>query len=140
MASSRPTLLTKNLPEHRAHVLDKQGHVCTLCGLRIDKGQEALDHDHITGYCRAVLHRNCNSLEGRILHYARRSGIHPKKFLEALVKYWSIDYSGNLVHPTHKTQDQKELNKKKRALRVRIRKAKLPATKERLRLQLKELK
>ena len=44
-----------------------------------------------------VLHRNCNSLEGRLNKWALRSGIPRKEFLRNVANYWGIEFD----NPTH---------------------------------------
>lgn len=119
----------------RLRMLKEQKYKCPLCGNRIRKNDAALDHDHDTGRVRAVLHRNCNSIEGRIKHWARRSGVNHADFVNAVTRYWAVDYSHNPVHCSHRTDNQKRAT----VLRRRIRKAKRASTKERLRKEIKEL-
>ena len=102
---------------YRQRLLEKQGNKCPLCKKIIKKGSAALDHDHKTGYCRAALHKNCNGLEGRVKHWASRSGISPDEFLKSILRYWKQDYSGNAIHPDHKTEVEKEIAKLKKKIR-----------------------
>jgi hypothetical protein len=43
-----------------------QGGVCGLCGKEIEGGMNVadLDHDHLTGVLRGLIHRHCNILLG----------------------------------------------------------------------------
>ncbi len=127
-------LKPKEVAKYRESQRKKQNGRCPLCKGYIRKEQATLDHDHSTGHVRTTLHRNCNSVEGRILHWARRSGTSPKKFLENLLKYWDMDYSKNPLHPNHRTTKQKKATN----LRRRIRKAKRSSTKARLKQELQE--
>lgn len=103
----------KQIPEQRSRRLKKQRSKCPLCKRYIRKDQATMDHDHATGRLRMVLHRNCNSVEGRVLHWARRSGIAPEKYLRALLEYWEQDYSSNPLHPTHGKKRKRRRRKKK---------------------------
>lgn len=120
----------------REKIHKKQRGVCCLCNRYIRKEDAALDHCHTTGKVRGVLHKNCNSIEGRILHWARRSGIRPDIFLRRLTEYWDQDYTNNPVHPRHKNETEKEVTR----LRRRIRRAKRERTKQRLRDEIKRLR
>lgn len=119
----------------REKLLIQQKNNCPLCFKRIEKHEAALDHDHVSGHVRGTLHRNCNSVEGRVLHWARRSGTNPIEFLKALLVYWDCDYTDNPLHPNHKTP----VGKKMAVLKKRLRKAKRASTKARIKQELLEL-
>lgn len=102
----------------RTELLRKQHYKCPLCGHRINPIDAALDHCHTTGHVRRVLHKNCNSVEGRLLHWIRRvKNVNSTDFLKNLIAYWSEDYSQNPIHPRHYTDVEKEILKLKRARR-----------------------
>jgi hypothetical protein len=82
-----------------------------------------------------VLHRNCNSIEGRVLHWARRSGIDPIEFLRNILEYVQRSWDGNPYHPNHKTEKEHELTK----LRRKLRRAKTPRKKQQLRDAIRDL-
>lgn len=128
------TLKPREVAEHRAKLLKAQNYRCFLCKKPITTDQAALDHDHGTGQCREVLHRNCNSIEGRVLSWLKRGGVAPLQFLKNLVQYWEQDYSQNPIHPNHKTEGAKHVLKLKR----RLRKAKRVSTKARLKREIQE--
>jgi hypothetical protein len=121
--------------EYRNQQLKAQKNLCPLCGKYIKQANAALDHCHATGHVRMVLHKNCNSIEGRILHWAKRSGVRPDTFLRRLAEYWDQDFTCNRTHPTHKTEDQKEILRLKRIMK----KVKKPETKARYAERIKEL-
>lgn len=120
---------------HRNKLLKEQLSTCPLCMKYIHAKDAALDHCHTTGRCRSTLHRNCNSVEGRVLHWARRAGCDPKLYLKNLLVYWDQDYSSNPIHPNHRTP----IEKKVRTLRRRMNKAKRSTTKARLKQEILEL-
>lgn len=97
------TLKTSELKREREAQLKKQKGICTLCGTQILPEEATYDHCHTSGHVRNVLHRSCNSAEGRILSWAgRRSrGVDPIDFLKRLIKYWGTDFSSNHIHPRH---------------------------------------
>jgi len=100
-----------DLKYFRQKVLEKQNYLCPLCGEEIKESDAVLDHDHGTGYIRQVLHRNCNSMEGMILHKFKRSGVHKLTdiftYLKNLLDYWDNDYTRNLKHPSEKPKEPK---------------------------------
>lgn len=49
--------------EVRKQQFDKQNGICPICLRPLDK-LAAFDHDHQTGFCRALVHRGCNVLIG----------------------------------------------------------------------------
>jgi hypothetical protein len=100
---------------YRQRLLKKQRYICPLCKDKIRPEEAALDHDHKSGHIRAVLHRNCNGIEGRVINWTRRVGrTDPESYLRNLLKYWKRDYSHHPLHPNHG-------RKKRRRRRVRRR-------------------
>lgn len=129
-------LKQKDLKEYRSNLLREQKGICPLCKHKIKDKEAVLDHDHKTGLCRRVLHRRCNAIEGKFANwfrsYGHPNGVCPSVILPAIVDYWDADYSGSVLHPTHKTPKDKAI----RDLRRRYRKAKRDSTKKRLREQI----
>lgn len=125
-----------DLPKFRKKLLKEQRGLCRLCSKPVK--DPVLDHCHDTGYCRAVLCRLHNSLEGKIHNWIKRygQGMDRVELLESLIKYWQEDYSNMPLHPKHKTKADKEITQ----LRRRIRNAKRETTKQRLRARIQELK
>ncbi len=110
-------LKTSEIKSYREKQLELQLGICPLCYRGIAPSEAALDHCHRTGMVRRVLHRTCNSVEGRILHWAKRNGkIEYTKFIRNLLEYWSQDYSLNPIHPNH---DKAKRVRKKKVRRVR---------------------
>jgi len=77
--------------EYREALAESQGWVCPLCEKELTKGNVTLDHDHGTGHCRMALCRNCNSIEGRVLHWAKRTGSDTSQWLTNLMTYCAKD-------------------------------------------------
>ena len=126
-------LKTAQLAPVRAKLLEQQKYTCPLCQGSMRGGQKkpALDHDHTTGYIRDVLCLNCNGMEGKIHNLARRgggsNGAHD--FICALIRYWERHEKpqhGGVLHPTHKTEEEKRLarNAKARKKRAALKKDK----------------
>ena len=115
-------LKTKEIKAFRELLLKEQEGRCVLCRIKIHDGG-CLDHCHVTGYVRGVLCRNCNGIEGKIFNLARRAKrqLTETKWLLTLVNYLDLHkYSpSGVLHPTHKTADEKRLliNKKARERR-----------------------
>ena len=94
--------------EYRLQQLSAQSNCCALCGeLIIDDA--VLDHDHKTGLVRAVLHRGCNALLGKVENNLARnamSKIRLAAWAGKLVDY--IEHSStDILHPTHLTQEER---------------------------------
>jgi len=118
-------LKTTQVKGVRDELLGKQGGKCALCGIKVTKAADAcLDHDHKYGHIRDVLCRNCNGLEGKIYNLLirgqRGQGIF--WFTNQLILYWKRHETAKhgLLHPTHKTDDEKRL---KRNAKARARRA-----------------
>ena len=125
---------------YRAEQLDKQGGVCPLCENEIPEGQDTLDHCHDTGHVRKVLCRNCNSIEGRVKHWASRVQCDAQQWLNNLMWYWNQDYTNNPVYPSHQTEIEKEISRLRKVMKKRKRaktKAKYQAQINRLLKQVK---
>ena len=98
----------------------EQHGVCPLCETYIEPEQAVLDHNHSTGFIRAVLHRSCNALEGRVKNAAQRSGVthaQLQRFLENFVEYQQRARSE--VHPTFRTPEEKLERQNRRASKRR---------------------
>ncbi len=108
------------IKELKSFILDTQDNICPLCKLdllTIEPKNICLDHDHDTGLVRGVLCRNCNSMEGKITNCIRRAKRSNTKeeWFENLILYWNV--SLDVMHPLHKTPEQKKELRKKRAKR-----------------------
>lgn len=114
----------------RAELLAKQHGKCALCGIKLTtaKGRlnQCLDHCHSTGFIRAVLCKNCNRAEGKIktsANMAKRGGSHVM-WLQRLAAYWILHETPqhNLIHPTHKTEEEKRVRRNEQARKRRLEK------------------
>lgn len=111
-------------------LLKRQEYKCPICGGSLSARSTkspALDHDHSTGYIRDVLCINCNGIEGKIHNLTRRLGKTVPKIvaLQNLIAYWQrheTPQHGGIFHHTHKTEEEKRLQRNKRAKLLRARK------------------
>lgn len=114
------------IPGYRRDLLAYQGGRCLLCTEAISSDEAVLDHCHTTGEIRGVLHRGCNAMLGHIENNMPRHKLlsvpRLAAFLANLIRYmhWnsSVGHTG-LIHPTHKTDDEKRELRNKRARKAR---------------------
>jgi len=126
----------KDVKAYREKLAKQQNWICPLCREKMTPGTATLDHCHTHGNIRHVLCRACNSAEGKVLSWAKRSGAEdPAAYIENLLAYWDTDYSDNPVHPAHLTDEEKLLRFYKR----RLRQVKRTRTKQRYRDKISEL-
>lgn len=118
-------LKTTEVASVRNRLLQDQGGRCALCGLPCSAAQAVLDHDHSTGAVRATLHRGCNALLGKVENNAARYGVQSVAAfgvgLGAYLNKHRINIT-DLLHPSHKTDEEKRLLRNKRAREARAKK------------------
>ena len=107
----------------------KQDKICILCKREIAREDTVLDHDHKTGECRGVLHRGCNALEGKLANGRALNGLQDDNdFLTYLSNLYDYIKNSklNILHPSHKSEEEKRQirNKRVRTKRRRVNKAK----------------
>ena len=103
----------------REQILHAQGHRCAICAIQLPTDEAVLDHCHVSGAIRGALCRNCNGIEGKVHNLARRA---KRQFtaawwVERLLSYWATHEVNptSLMHPTHKTAEDKRLARNKAA-------------------------
>lgn len=111
------------------HLRTKQDGNCAICKKPIDlrltgvKADMVVDHCHETGLIRGVLHKSCNSSEGKVVNAAGRWGAKSMQYSEVipylknLIQYLEDAYANptGLMYPDHKSDEEKlELAKKRR--------------------------
>lgn len=110
----------------RAQLLEAQGGRCSLCGDPADN--PCLDHDHKTGHIRDVLCRGCNAMLGHLENNRPRHKLTNDtkfaRFLSNVAGYLMRHraYPRSLLHPTHRTEDEKRVLRNERARVARARK------------------
>jgi len=113
-------LKQKEIKDYRMDLWHEQSHICPLCDLKIEKEDAVLDHCHKTGHIRRVLHRACNSSEGRVMKWAYSSkAFDPLHFLDNLIKYHLIDFTNMPYHPKHLTPNEKEIKRLTKLMRAK---------------------
>jgi len=109
----------------RAHLAEKQGGRCDICKQLVRAGEAVLDHHHGSGAVRGVLHRGCNALLGKIENNAPRYGVKDvAAFAWGVAPYLQkhmVNVTG-LLHPTHKSAEEKKELRNKRARLTRAKK------------------
>lgn len=108
--------------EFKRFLYKKQNGLCSLCGDKLPTKMKdcALDHNHITGEVRGLLHMGCNRAEGIIFNAVAKWGKQGKDFdsiklfLDNLSQYYHQEGAGVIYH-LHQTQEQKDKAKRKKA-------------------------
>lgn len=105
----------KDIPKIKKQLRIHQKDKCAIClrsFKRMSSKEICLDHDHKTGYIRAVLCRGCNSMEGKVYRTFVRMGLEKRKvnyfnFLVNLANYY-MEYvllkikGTDYIHPKFK--------------------------------------
>lgn len=103
-----------------ADIVKKQGRVCAICKQPFTRWDvPVLDHCHDTGFIRGAVHNSCNGTEGRIKKVAQRGhkGVSSVDYVIGLGKYLEMrrDNPIPILHPEHKTPDEKRLERNAKA-------------------------
>lgn len=119
-------LKSSEVAAYKKELMEKQGWKCPLCGgslKAVSHINRVLDHDHETGFCRAVVCRGCNGAEGKIKGVisgygkAGNNRYFQLQWLERLYNYWklhSTPQTDKLYH-NHKTEAEKREAKNRKA-------------------------
>lgn len=119
-------LKSSEVAAYKKELMEKQGWKCPLCGgslKAVSPINRVLDHDHETGFCRAVVCRGCNGAEGKIKGVisgygkAGNNRYFQLQWLERLYNYWklySTPQTDKLYH-NHKTEAEKREAKNRKA-------------------------
>lgn len=114
-------LKRSEIKEYRDHLQFDQEDTCPLCGELLTK-MDHLDHNHKTGMIRAVLHRECNTLLGKIENFLNTYG-HPnaEEFLKNVWPYLAHHslHPSYIYHPSYRTDEEKRLARNKKARQAR---------------------
>lgn len=113
------------LKAYREELWLAQGKRCALSGYTISLAEAVLDHDHSTGRVRGVLHRGINSLLGKIENSYRRYGVSLpalRAIAPVVAAYIERDYNDRVLHPTHRTEEEKRERRNALARKARAKK------------------
>ena len=92
--------------EIRKELLKKQGGIDPITGLTITS--PVVDHCHFSGHIRAVLQREVNSFEGKVVNaynrYIKHLGVPFDVVLNGIIDYHNMDYTGNPIHHSEITK------------------------------------
>ena len=105
-------LKTTQVGPTREALRARQDYRCALCKGLLPEGEAVLDHDHATGAIRGTLHRGCNALLGKVENNYRRYGVRNlAAFMAGLASYLQRHETNQtgLLHPSHKTDEEKRL-------------------------------
>lgn len=113
----------KDIKPLRQQFLEEQQGLCALCYEPVDPLEAVLDHCHKTGYLRSVLHRGCNAYIGSMENGLARNRISPNRLTNILANFESYVQTHRLIlHPTHRTPEEKLARTRKRAKARRAKK------------------
>jgi hypothetical protein len=107
----------------RLELLAQQLNLCAICQEHLPADQAVLDHCHTTGQIRAVLHRGCNMYIGALENNQKRNRISATKLACILANFQTyVAALKPIVHPTHKTPEERIARARKRAKARRTKK------------------
>lgn len=120
-------LTTREVETIRTQQRMAQKNRCGICQEPLTERapfDPVLDHCHRSGAVRGTLCRACNALLGKVENNQARFGVRSlPAFLQGAAKYL-LTHTTNitgLIHPTHKTEDEKRIaaNKRRRVARAK---------------------
>jgi DNA-binding sugar fermentation-stimulating protein len=131
-------LKSTGIKKVRLDLLGSQNYKCAICNFDCAEDEAVLDHCHKGGHIRAVLHRGCNALLGRVENNAPRHGLKLEQliaFLAGASAYIDTHRENQtaLIHPSHFTAEEKAERRKAKAQKIRA-KAKALKLKEKKKL------
>ena len=116
-------LKSKDIKGYRETLSEKQDNICPLCQKELNS--PCLDHHHKSGKIRQVICRTCNLALGKIENL-RRYRIPEQdicSFIRSCADYLEHHqvHPTDILHPTYRTQEEKNELRRKRAKRARTR-------------------
>ena len=113
----------KDIKPLRETMLQEQLGSCAICREPVAAEEAVLDHCHKTGYIRSVLHRGCNAYIGHMENNLARNLISPTRLFQILANFSSyIQNYKPILHPTHRTPEERKERARKRAKAKRVKK------------------
>ena len=111
----------KDIKPLREQYLKEQLGLCALCREPVNEEDAVLDHCHKTGYLRSVLHRGCNCYIGSMENNLARNKITPSRLANILANFETYKHTVKpILHPTHKTPEERSALAVKRRKRKRV--------------------
>lgn len=119
-------LKQSDVAAYKQQLMEEQDYKCPLCGgslKAVTPINRVLDHDHDTGFCRAVVCRGCNGAEGKILNVisgygkAGNNKYFQRKWLSNLLAYWDKHKTPQTdrIYHKHKTEVEKKEERNRKA-------------------------
>ena len=126
-----PKLKASEIRAYRQQAVQDQGHICPLCEQPLTQQDAVLDHRHSDGLIRQAIHRFCNTFLGKIENNVIRNRIQPDQ-LEAILRNYQtyVEHTQDILHPTHRTAEERLLRNKQRAKRRRLAQKSAKSTKK----------
>jgi hypothetical protein len=114
-------LKASEIKAYRQQAVQDQNHICPLCEQALTQQDAVLDHRHSDGLIRQAIHRFCNTFLGKIENNVIRNRIQPDQ-LEAILRNYQtyVEHTQAILHPTHRTPEERVLRNKQRAKRRRV--------------------
>ena len=110
----------KDIPSVRKMLVAKQNGLCPICGKDLTRTQavnQVIDHDHKTGFVRAVVHRGCNKVEGSVYNTVQRWGKAATLTsvigtLKRVIAFWELHQTPqtDIIYYSHKTEAEKRVS------------------------------
>ena len=111
---------------YREQYWQENNGICPVCQTPIELKDAVLDHRHSDGYIRNTIHRFCNTFISHIENNQKRNKISPSQLTAILANFESyIQAHKPILHPTHKTAEERKEATKRRAKKRRLRKPKV---------------
>lgn len=122
-------LARSQLNSYKQALIVQQGWTCPVSLKRFEPDNlkdAVVDHDHITGEIRGVLHRSANAVEGKVFNAVGRWGgvgmnydeVIP--YLKRLIAYLERPSKG-VIYPHHKTEEERRVTRNTKAKEARAR-------------------
>lgn len=120
--TSHRRITAGEIRELREQYLAAQLNLCALCSQPLESKDAVLDHDHGSGQLRCTIHRFCNTFLGKIENGIVRNRIDDLQLENILRNVQAyIKDTKPLLHPTHRTPEERKVRAKKRARARRAR-------------------
>jgi len=120
-------LTRSQLNAYKQALVVQQGWTCPVSLKRFEPDNlkdAVVDHDHVTGEIRGVLHRSANAVEGKVFSAVGRWGGVGMRYDEAvpylkrLIAYLEAPGKG-VIYPLHKTDEEKRVTRNAKAKEAR---------------------